>query len=325
VALSDEWVARQRRAREARDASEHAAAERTDQRQAARFERRIWVFGIGAIMALIVGITAFSIYRASSSSNTRTVVHQQPAVTQAHLDLGERVRQRLIALDAEGCTHVVEGATVLRGKAEHVLRMNAGGHCLRAIAGATSPDDLSAKIVSPTGKETAGVARDGLVELEHCPTEDGQHTFAAAADELAYALIDCPPAREKYRDDPTKNGLELVGNRMEQLQNAGCDHVLLPPKSHVGDQTMTAKMDPGRYCAVIIAGSAMPDNALTAAFTTPFGKAIDVPTASTFVEIVHCASKAGPHELSIKPSMLEYYAIGAMDCPKRLVNKLPPR
>lgn len=324
MALTDEWLARQQRERAARDARQAAAADRDERRSAARFERRIWAYGIGAVVVLIVGITAYSVIRGMRSSN-RATVHRQPSVTQAHLDLGERVRQRVIALDAQGCTHVVEGATVLRGEAEHVLRMTAGGNCLRAIAGATATDELIAKVVGPSGEETPGVGKDGLVEVDHCPVATGQHTFVATAGELAYALVDCPPAREKYRDDPAKNGLALVGARMEQLQKAGCATVLMPPVTHVGEQSMTANMEPGRFCAVIIAGSVMGDNQLTASFTTPFGKAIDVPPPSTYVEIVHCATKAGPHKLAIEPSALEYYAIGAMDCPKRVATKLPSR
>ena len=277
--------------------------------------------GVGVAIA---GFVAYTVVKASSQQR-RTVGQQRATVSQAALDAAERVKQRLIALHSGGCDHVVESTTVTVGETKHVLSMSAGGNCLRALAAAPRNSKLTAKLVTPTGAEKIGKVTDAFVEIEHCPVDDGQHTFVITADELAYALVDCAPAREKYRDDPAQNGFALVGARMEQLEKSGCPTVLMPPKTFVAERSMTATMEPGRFCAVIIAASAKPNNSLTAAFTTPFGRPIDVPPPSSFVEIVYCATDSGPHGLKIIPSMLEYYSIGAMDCPRRVANKLPAR
>jgi hypothetical protein len=196
--------------------------------------------------------------------------------------------------------------------------MNAGGNCLQTVAAAETA--LTARITSPSGKVTEEKGQ-GVLQFEHCPAETGEHQFdlmAAPSEVVAYAMVDCPPAFEKHKDDPRKNGLSKAQVRLSALEKAGCKRVIMPPKPVTGDRSLTATMEPGRLCTVLVAAAGAKENRLSVKMTSPMGEVVGDPPPSNDLELAYCAKVAGDHAVSVKPTNLDYYTLAAMDCPRKV-------
>ncbi|MBI4952317.1 MAG: hypothetical protein HY908_09805 [Myxococcales bacterium] len=314
------------------------------QEQAQAFEHKarkvaggVWLFMWIGIPLVVVGSVGFILWRtlgsipsipSTPSRPAAQVEGEQPAErAKAPPDpkLAERVAPAVAALAQQGCKEVVRAPEVVRGRVETLATMHEGGNCLHVVAAGAAGVRVSASVVPPTSKATRGDQQGDALDLEHCPREDGPHKVelgAADGADFAFALVDCPPARERYRDDPAKNGLGLVQARMRELAAGGCGRVLLPPKTAFGAGGLTATLAPGPQCLVILAATGLPANTLTVELKTPFGDRVPAPAVATQVRLVFCPKDAGPHPITIKPATSDYYAMASMECPRGVAEKL---
>jgi hypothetical protein len=320
VALSVQWVEARQRQQLAIDRRHHENVARTEERKSKNKERLVWTLGIGGIFVVVGGIIAVTV---GGSLWDQKVEGERRAAEQAVQQASGKVRLAELApvlerLKQAGCTHEVEAPHFAVGPQVSTLTMKAGGSCLHAVA--ASAGSVQASIAAPSGKAAQKVGQ-GVIDLEHCPAESGEHRFelaAAADDVVALAMLDCPPAFEKHKDDPAKNGLERAQARLAVLEKAGCKRVILPPKPVTGDRSLTASMEPGAFCTVLVASSGSKQNALSLKMTSPMGDIVGSPAPASDMELAYCAKVAGDHAVVVAPSNLDYYTLAAMECPRKV-------
>jgi len=315
--LSAEDVRLRQQQQQAIDERKARAALLEEERTSKRLERKVWVLGFVGIFAVVAGSVAWSIATSPSGSpssgSAATLVDDPQSLA--------RLTPRMQELAAQGCRHVVQAPQSVEGRLEHTVQMSEGGNCLRVL-GATASDGarLSATMRTPTRVEHGAVREPGaaeILELEHCPTETGEHviTFTTEPEaSFAYALVDCDPQREKHRNDPSRNGWQRVQAELATLREAGCDEVLLPPQTVFGEQQLTADLN-GTRCTVLVAAGDT-DNPVTVALRTPFGEQAQAPDAATLVRLVYCAETEGPHPVQVQPTTDGYFTLAGLACPK---------
>jgi hypothetical protein len=279
--------------------------------------------GFGGIFVVVTGIVLFSVGGTlwqESEDREKRAVEQAVRQEEASARLAE-LTPLLDQLKARGCTHEVEAPHAVVGPDKSTLKMSTGGRCLEVVVAAAGT--VAASIVGPSGKATKFDGQ-GTVVFEHCPAETGEHVFdlgAGAEAVFAYAMVDCPPAFEKHKDDPEKNGLTKAQARLAVLEKEGCKRVIMAPQSVTGDRSLTAKMEPGPFCTVLVAAAGSSDNPLSAKMRSPMGEAVATPPASSEIELAYCATIAGDHAISVAPKVLDYYTLAAMDCPRKVALK----
>jgi ribosomal protein L40E len=322
--LAAEHVRLRQEQQRAIDERKARAAMLDDERKSKRQERTVWVLGFAGIFAIVAGSVAWSLWTGTSGSSssgvTTTVVPVEDPESLA------RLTPVVQELAAQGCRHVVEAPNSAQGRVESTVQMSAGGSCLRVLAATASADvRLSATMRTPTRTEHDAVREPGadgpaeILDLEHCPTETGEHvlTFETTPEaSFAHALVDCEPQREKYRDDPSRNGWQRVQGELASLRSAGCDEVLLTPETVSGEQQLTAELNGTRCTVLVAAGDA--DDPITVELRTPFGERVQAPDAATLVRLVYCAPTKGPHKIEVKPTTDGYFTIAGLACPKSL-------
>jgi hypothetical protein len=278
---------------------------------------------MGGIFAVVGGIVLFTIGGAlwdqkvqSEKAEAERAVRE--ASSQARLsELGTVVE----ALKQQGCTHQVEAPHSGVGPQESTLTMNTGGSCLHVVAAGAGT--VQATIVPPSGK-AAQKSAQGLLDFVHCPAETGEHRFSlnvGAEEVVALAMIDCPPAFEKHKDDPAKNGLSRAQQRLSVLEKSGCKRVIMPPKPVTGNRSLTATMEPGAFCTVLVASAGSDQNKLAVKMTSPMGEVVGAPAPGGDIELAHCAKVAGDHAVAVTPSNLDYYTLAAMECPRKVATQ----
>lgn len=274
-----------------------------------------WWIWLG-LLAPLIGLASAAVAIVKSLSD-----HTDPAPPAPREDPQSvaRVTQALSKLEATGCTYVVTSPRSVTEKYTTTLEMKAGGACVHVLASAPASESLDVRIVTPLAKTIAARAAAGqVVDLEHCPDESGSRNLdvtASPAGPFAVALVDCAPAREKYRDDRSKNGLDRVSRRLEALRAKGCREVLFAPKTVADEQSFTATLARGAGCAVVVAASS-DDNPLSAELRTPLGRVAAKPDPAPEIQLSHCATTSGPHPLTIRPKTGNYYTVGAVNCPR---------
>jgi hypothetical protein len=230
---------------------------------------------------------------------------------------------KLVPLRKAACNHTVVAATARTVAASLSLNMHADGNCARLVMASTAPGAALGASLKPPAAAAIRLDGKGTLELEHCPTETGDHALALTGPTsgYAYTVVDCPPEREKFVDDPEKNGSSAVSARMKALRDAGCSRVLLAPERLSGPRSLTSTMEPGRFCAVLVAATGVPGAKLGLRVASPIGeKLADVPPAP-IVESVLCAKMAGPHKLELSPTTQHYYTLAGIDCPRKIAEK----
>jgi hypothetical protein len=329
--LTTEHVRLRQEQQQAIDERKARAAMLDDERASKRWERRLWALGFAGIFAIAIGSVALSIGLDTSSAPssedapTATLVDDPQSLA--------RLAPRTQELAAQGCRHVVQAPLSVQGRLEHTVQMSEGGSCLRVLAAtATAGVRLLATMRTPTRAEHDAVGEPGadgvaeILELEHCPTETGEHVLTFTADpdaSFAYALVDCAPQREKHRDDPSHNGEQRVRAELAKLRDAGCYEVLLPPQTVWGGQLLTAELD-GTGCTVLVAASDS-DNPVTVSLRTPFGEQAQALDPATLVRLVYCAKTKGPHPIEVKPTTDGYFTMAGLECPKSSQHRLEPK
>ena len=326
---------RQQQAQAVRQHHEHAQAQAFEQK-ARKVASGVWLFMWIGIPLAIVGTVGFILWRTlgsipsfSAPPRPPSTEPERPAAARAAVPpdpkLRERVAPAVAALATKGCKEVVRAPEVARGKAEARVTMHDAGNCLHVVAAGAAGVRVTGDVAPPSAKPTHGEQTGDALDLEHCPRQDGSHRIELVASDgadFAFAFVDCPPERERYRDDASKNGLGLVQAHMRELASSGCGRVLMPPKTAFGDGGLTATLEPGPQCLVILAASGVPDNTLTVELQTPFGDRVPAPQVAADVRLVYCAKQAGPHPLTLKPATSLYYAMAGMECPRLVADKL---
>jgi hypothetical protein len=330
--LTAEHVRLRQEQQQAIDERRARAAMLDDERRSKRWEQKIWVLGFLGIFAVVGGSVAWSMWTGMNGSPSSGIVTRSAPAVEDPESLA-RLAPAVQELAARGCRHVVQAPMSAQGRVESTVQMSAGGNCLRAlVATATAGVQLTATLRTPTRAEHAAVREPGaagpaeILELEHCPTETGEHVLtleAAPEASFAHALVDCEPQREKHRDDPARNGWERVQAELASLREVGCDEVLLAPQTVAGAQQLTAELDGTRCTALVMAGDA--DNPVTVELRTPFGERAQAPAAATLVRLVHCAATKGPHAVDVRPTTDGYFTLAGLACPKASQARLEAR
>jgi len=322
LSLSAEWVEARQRQQAAIDRRHHEAHERAVDARARRKARLLWAFGISGVVVFVLGLTSVIVGVEIWKNQRRE--EEQAAKLAADERLSESLRGQLEPmlnrLREARCTHEVSPVNVVRQQATHNLNMRGGGNCWHAVLAAPTPID--ARLVAPSGQVVTAQGQ-GTLELEHCPKETGEHVFSAntqAGDMLAYAMVDCPPAFEKHKDDPAKNGLVRAQARLKSLSAAGCRRVILPPRAVTGPQTLTASMHAGAFCSVLVVSAGSDDNVLETTLKSPMGELV-ASRKSSDMELAHCAKVTGDHAVSVTPANGDYFTLAGMECPRAVARK----
>ena len=188
----------------------------------------------------------------------------------------------------------------------------------------TTPGAALAVTWTPAAGAAFRKSDTGALELEHCATATGEHAVALTGPTsgYAYSVVDCPPAREKFAGDPEKNGNAAVSARLKTLTDSGCKRVLLAPERVSGSRTITATMQPGPFCAVVVAATGVPGAKLGLSAASPIGEALAKVPPAPVVESVICPKTAGPHKVAVTPTTAHYFTIAGVDCPKKVAGRL---
>ena len=322
VQLSAEWVEARQRQQAAIDQRHHEANERVAEARAKRNERLVWVLGMLGLFVFIAGLVAVTLGSEMWKEHRRDEERaaQRALDEQRSADLLGQVAPMLGRLREKGCAREVSPAAIARGPVSEQLTMWGGGNCWHAVVAAST--NIDAKLVTPSGRVVAARGQRTL-ELEHCPTETGAHTFSATIDPrdlLGYAMVDCPPAFEKHRDDPAKNGLARAQERLKALTLAGCRRVIMPPKPVTGPQTLTASMHTGAFCSVLVMSAGSDENILEMTLKSPMGQTVATRKASD-MELAHCAEVTGDHAVTVTPTNGDYFTLAGMECPRAVARK----
>ena len=309
--LPPEWVQARAAQRLAEARQRHEMTEaRAKGRE--RGMRLVGCFLIGAtvtVVGAVIGVVFWRQLAKQAQADQRAVVAQQRMA---------ELKTMTVALEQHGCTHTVRPPEALVGQVELSLTMRAGGNCLHALA--TGAGKLDARMLSPSGKAGKVTGRD-QIELEYCATESGEHRFVLDNPEervVAVTLVDCPPAFEAHQNDPERNGLKRAQEYLKVLQREGCGRVILPPRAVTGEQSLTAQMNPGRFCSVLIATAGADDNLLDVTIESPLGEIVNHHAPAPRLEIAHCGTVMGDHTVKVKPTTLDYYTLAGMECPKHV-------
>jgi hypothetical protein len=142
---------------------------------------------------------------------------------------------------------------------------------------------------------------------------------------VAHALLQCPSPFEKHKDDPAKNGLVKARKRLSALEKSGCKRVIMPPQPVTGNRSLTATMEPGRFCTVLVASAGAAENLLEVKMTSPMGEVVGSPRPAHDLTLAYCAQVAGDHAVSVAPASHDYYTLAAMDCPRKVATQYGAR
>jgi hypothetical protein len=276
--------------------------------------------GLLGILAVGGGVLAL-VFAGVGAQGTSTPVTLSDADRKANL---AALEAKILPLKAVGCTRGVVTPVANTNATTVTLNMHADGNCARLVMASISPGallEVSAK--PPVGAAIPGRSK-GALELELCPTETGDHVLSLSgpATGYAHAVVDCPPAREKFANDPEKNGSATVSARLKALTAAGCSKVLLAPDRFSGPQSLTSSMDVGRFCAVLVAATGVDGARLGLHVASPIGETLADAKPAPVVESVLCAKMAGPHKIELKPTTLYYFTLAGIDCPRKVAERL---
>jgi hypothetical protein len=192
------------------------------------------------------------------------------------------------------------------------------------VAAGAAGIDIGMSLTTPDARTINAVQSSGVFELQHCPTTSGEHVAhvaAPAGKSFTVAAVDCPPEREVYKDDPKKNGRDLVTAAMKKLEKSGCRDVVMAKATLHGKQSYKLKMQRGGYCINVLAASGVPGNAIELLLESPVGDAVAHSGRAAEVTLEHCATTSGEHSLSVVPAVDHYFTIAAMDCPRGHARK----
>ena len=282
-----------------------------------------WVIVSGVLGIVAAGGAVVFMTKSQSSLAT-------PATTLSDADRSANLaalEAKLLPLQAQGCKRTVIAPVADTEEAKFSLGMQADGNCARLVMVSTSAGALLGATLKPPVGDAIRREGKGALEVEHCPTESGDHalTLSGPASGYAHAVVDCPPAREKFVDDPEKNGSAAVSARMKSLRDAGCSRVLLAPERVSGPKTLTSTMEPGRFCAVLVAATGVPGAKLGLRAASPIGEKLAEASPAPLIETVLCAKMAGPHKIEVTPTTAHYYTVAGIDCPKKIAEKVGKR
>jgi hypothetical protein len=202
--------------------------------------------------------------------------------------------------------------------------MTRDGNCARIVMASSASDMTLEATLRPPSGAPASKRGAGALDLLHCPDVTGEHAVALTGPSSGYAhaVLDCPPARERYREDPEHNGGAFVSARLEELQAKGCARILLAPERISGPRSLTSQIERGPFCAVIVAATGVDGAQLGVNVRSPLGEKLLGPAAAAEIERVLCATTAGPHKIEIQPTTAHYYTVAGVDCAKAVATKL---
>lgn len=320
--LSAEWVEARQRQQGAIDRRYHEAAERVAEARTKRKVQLVWLLGmigifvfVSALVAVIIGAQMWQDHQREEERAAKAAADERLSAS-----LLSQIPPMLGALRERGCAREVSPAAVSHEPVSDQLTMRGGGNCWHAVVIAATRID--ARLVTPSGQVVAAQGQ-GTLGVEHCPTESGVHTFTANTEPpgmLAYAMVDCPPAFEKHKDDPEKNGLSRAQARLKSLTQAGCRRVILPPRSVTGAQTLTSSMHTGAFCSVLVASAGSDDNLLETTLKSPMGELV-ANKRSSDMELAHCAKVTGDHAVTVTPANGDYFTLAGVECPRAVARK----
>ena len=322
VHLSAEWVEARQRQQAAIDRRHHEAHERVAEAQTKRKVQLVWVLGMIGVFVFVLGLTGVIVGVQVWEDRRRDeeIAAKAAADQRVSTQLSSQLQTMLSGLREKGCAREVSPAQTGRQQVGEELTMRSGGNCWHAVLAAATRID--ARLVAPSGQVVTAQGQ-GTLELEHCPKETGEHVFSANTDAdgmLAYAMVDCPPAFEKHKDDPAKNGLTRAQARLKSLSAAGCRRVILPPRAVTGPQTLTASMHTGAFCSVLVVSAGSDDNVLETTLKSPLGELVANRTSSD-MELAHCAKVTGDHAVSVTPANGDYFTLAGIECPRAAARK----
>jgi hypothetical protein len=281
-----------------------------------------WIIAITLLGILGAGAAiGFAALKKTESAQASAVRIVSEAERQANLAALEK---KLAPLRAGGCNRVVVNPATQNIAANLSLKMHAEGNCTKLVMASAAPGAALEVTWTPPAGRPFGRSATGALELEHCPTVTGSFKLALTGPTsgYAYAVVDCPPAREKFADDPEKNGNAAVSRRLKTLTAAGCSRVLMAPEKHSGSNILTATIRPGPLCTVVVGATGVAGAKLGLHASSPIGETIDTVAPAQEIESVICPKTAGPHKIEVTPTTKHYWTVAGVLCPKSVAGKL---
>lgn len=320
--LSAEWVEVRQRQQLAIDRRHHEAEERVAEARTKRKVQLVWLLGmigifvfVAGLVAVIIGVELWKDHRREEERAAKALADERLSAS-----LSSQLAPMLAGLRERGCAREVSPVALAHEPVNDQLTMRGGGNCWHAVVAA--PTRIVARLVAPSGQVVAAQGQ-GTLDFEHCPKESGVHSFSANTEPpalLSYAMVDCPPAFEKHKDDPEKNGLSRAQARLKSLTQAGCRRVILPPRSVTGAQTLTSSMHTGAFCSVLVASAGSDDNVLETTLKSPMGE-LAASKRSSDMELAHCAKVTGDHAVTVTPTNADYFTLAGVECPRAVARK----
>lgn len=312
-------VARSKKLAAKRQREERAMA-KASQADRSRVQQKRRVLIVVAILAVTGGVAYGIAQLIESVPVTDDSVARRAAERRAKLIQRTQaaVQERI---STSGCT-VVEEVNFYQGGARSRPTMVAGGNCLELFVSSDGRARLD--LTSPSGEKAAQTGA-GTVVLTHCAKEVGAHTLEVHAEEFAQTIVECPHPRHAYKEDAVMTGLAYVQAELGKLEKRGCRKVLLVPDLAYGERTLSGDWRKGRKCPVTIAATGIEENLLTPVLKSPLNTDLPTPPAGTKLQVVTCPKTNGKHVLTIAPSTFDFYAVGSVDCPKRIAKELLSR
>jgi len=117
-------------------------------------------------------------------------------------------------------------------------------------------------------------------------------------------------------DTPVDDGESRVNELLARYEAAGCKTVLLPPTRIVGGRAIDAKLVSSGPCMRLVAATGTTHDALELTMRTPAGKSVDTPKASSELDFLYCAKRAGLYPTEIRSTSDQPFTVSSIECPR---------
>ena len=307
--------ARQEAARAAQAQAQAAATQVADRRT--RSQRRVVaavvVAGSLVFAAGIALVVVYAVTQATNAASAIVAVGSPPPATLATL---------ASKAASAGCPKVLDGPSAqvneYRGTFKIVKR-----ECMRFLAVSAPPTPLTLLVTDAEGATTTRNAPSGTLDETFCAHENAEHLIKiSGAPQFWVEALTCP---RTFGSDPNTTGMAQVSARLKQRMAHGCYEISLAASTFSEEQKLTTTLESG-VCFDVLTATGVPDNAIQAKVSTPFGENVTpLPAPGTDLEIPYCATAAGPHVVELSPAIDGPFSIAIAICNRNALPKILPK
>jgi hypothetical protein len=227
---------------------------------------------------------------------------------------------------AEGCQRViVDPSSRFGGAGDLHLQLRDDGFCVHLL-GATSvasanltleqvsQHPLSVALPKPAPTFDYRLCANGTLGFDFSVHSNVDAPFTIAA-------IACPRTVAEglvrsVAGDPLTTSVAATRDWVDDLRTRGSCQVIAEPAAFQGPQIVDVDSTKGGPCFNLLVASHFGDALLTVQLTSPAGKPMATPAPATRVRLEYCPSETGRHQVEIRPSTRDHYAMASMDCPR---------